>query len=95
MTKCIEQNHKAVKLIAGLKRLQQIGEGAIRDLKAKLKSDVAQSQKRHCSTRSEQTWSITGGEKLRTELENRGENWMASTTRVKDGPVSGAGPVRN
>ena len=88
-------NHKAVKLIARLKRLQQIVEGAIRDLKAKLKSDVAQSQKRHCGTGSEQTWSITGGKKSRTELENCGENWMASTTWVKDGPVSSAGPVRN
>ena len=87
-------NHKAVKLIAGVKRLQQIVEDD-QGPEEKLKSDVAQRQKRHRGTGSEQTRGITGGKKSRTELENRGENWMASTTRVKDGPVSSAGPIRN
>ena len=41
MTKYREQNHIAVKLIAGVKRLQQIEESALRDRKAKLNSDVA------------------------------------------------------
>ena len=30
---------------------------------------------------------------MRIKLENRGKNRMGNSTRVKDGPVSGAGPV--